>query len=132
MPRSSRPDPDAHQPAAAPLPPVAFGDVVEGVELVPLSVPLDAAAFSPPAVSEPVDPVDGVSLVAASDAFAVDAVFERLASRASFLAQPDPLNTMAGADRARFMGPPQRSHAAGPGADIPWITSTVCPHDSHT
>ena len=63
---------------------------------------------------------------------AVELALERLASRASFLAQPEPLNTMAGAERARFIGPPQRSHAAGPGADIPWITSTTWPHDSQT
>jgi hypothetical protein len=111
---------------------VGFGDVVAGVELVPPSEPLDAAAFSPPPVSEPFDPVDGASLVAASVVLAVEAAFERLASRASFLAQPDPLNTIAGAERARFMGPPHRSHAAGPGADIPWMTSTVWPHDSQT
>jgi hypothetical protein len=52
-------------------------------------------------------------------------VFARPASRASFLAQPEPLNTMAGADRARFMAPPHRSHAEGPGAEIAWITSTT-------
>jgi hypothetical protein len=100
--------------------------------VVPLSVPLDAAAFSAPVPSEPVDPVDGVSLVVVAEDVVEGAAFERLASRASFLAQPDPLNTIAGAERARFMVPPHRSHAAGPGADIPWMTSTVWPHDSQT
>jgi hypothetical protein len=106
--------------------------VVAGAEVVPLSVPLDAAAFSPPVLSALVDPAEGVSLVVVSDDVLEDAAFERLASRASFLAQPDPLNTIAGAERARFMVPPHRSHAAGPGADIPWMTSTVWPHDSQT
>jgi hypothetical protein len=106
---------------------VGFADAVAGAELVVLSEPLPAVEVSPPVASEPVDPVD-----VASDDAVVDAAFGRLASRASFLAQPEPLNTMAGADRARFMVPPQRSHAAGPGADIPWITSTVWPHDSQT
>jgi len=37
-----------------------------------------------------------------------------LASRASFLAQPLPLKTMAGVESSLRMGPPQRSHAVGP------------------
>jgi hypothetical protein len=56
---------------------------------------------------------------------------ERLASRASFLAQPEPLNTMAGTESARFMVPPHRSQVVGPAAAIEWITSTTWPHDSH-
>jgi hypothetical protein len=97
--------------------------VVAGASWVdPVSVPLapsvdpDAAVATSgvPAVSPPLTVADR----------------ERLASRASFLAQPDPLNTMAGADSARFIGPPHRSQAAGPNADIPWITSTTWPHDS--
>ena len=66
-----------------------------------------------------------VSDAGTAEALLVEAARERLASRASFLAQPDPLNTMAGVDRARFIDPPHRSQAAGPGADIPWITSTT-------
>jgi hypothetical protein len=97
----------------------------------------------PPLASEPLevvgalDPVvpsvpaaTGVSVVVA--AAVDDGALERLASRASFLAQPEPLNRIAGADRARFMVPPQRSQVVGPDAEMPWMTSTTCPHDSQT
>jgi len=97
-------------------------DVV--VELLAASVAPEAAGFSLGVPSELAGAAAAPSLGAAA-APLVDAARERLASRASFLAQPDPLNTMAGVDRARFIDPPHRSQAAGPGADIPWITSTT-------
>ncbi len=104
--------------------------VVAPVELPVPSEALVAAGLSLLVPSEPPDPAEAPSVDVLSAFVALDAAFERLASRASFFAQPDPLNTIAGADRARFIGPPQRSHVAGPGAEIPWITSTTWPHDS--
>jgi hypothetical protein len=103
------PDPSA--------PPAATGAPVSAAD--PSAPPVAAADASPP-------------LVAPSDTVAAVTALERLASRASFLAQPEPLNTMAGADRARFREPSQRWQVVGPGAEIPWITSTTWPHDSHT
>jgi hypothetical protein len=94
------------------------------VELPAPSDAPEAAGFSVPDPSvAPAAPAPSAAGVSAP--LVVELTLERLESRASFLAQPDPLNTMAGAERARFIGPPQRSHAAGPGADIPCITSTT-------
>jgi hypothetical protein len=97
-------------------------DVV--VEPLAASVAPEAAGFSLVVPSE-LAGADAAPSLGAAAAPLVEAARERLASRASFLAQPDPLNTMAGVDRARFIDPPHRSQAAGPGADIPWITSTT-------
>jgi hypothetical protein len=113
-------------------------------EDVPVDVPLgvaepgdgglavDAAGVASlaAAVPSPVEPASLLTAGAAPGAAGVD--LERLASRASFLAQPEPLNTMAGAERARFIGPPHRSQVAGPLAEIGWITSTTWPHVSQT
>jgi hypothetical protein len=106
-------------------------DVVVVVEPAPSDAP-EAAGFSPAGPSVVVAPDAAPSAAGVSAPVAGALTLERLASRASFLAQPDPLNTMAGADSARFIAPPQRSHAAGPGAEIAWITSTTWPHDAQT
>lgn len=138
---------DAHQLGVAPLPPDVLVDVA-GVDpafedpLTPPSEPEDGVGalgaavppvpVAPAAVAPaPSESPDAAVSVPVPPAAGVDA-FDRRASRASFLAQPEPLNTIAGADRARFMDPPQTSQADGPGAEIPWMTSTTCPHDSQT
>ena len=105
---------------------VAGADPVVEDPLAPASEPDDVAGVPEPwAVSllpePPVGPASGFVPSAVGD---VDAL-ERLASRASFLAQPEPLNTMAGVDSARFSTPPQRSHVVGPGAEMPWMTSST-------
>ncbi|MFN8519998.1 MAG: hypothetical protein U0667_11560 [Chloroflexota bacterium] len=120
-----------------PLPPVDADDVLVD-PLVGLVDPDDGglvvgaagAASVPAADPSPVEPVSLPAAGAAAGAAGDD--LERLASRASFLAQPEPLNTMAGAERARFIGPPHRSQVAGPLAEIGWITSTTWPHVSQT
>jgi hypothetical protein len=116
---------------------------VVGVVVVVVELPAPSDGLPPPSDApddagfSPLVPVELAagpvpSVAVASVPLAVELALERLASRASFLAQPDPLNTMAGAERARFIGPPHRSHAAGPAAEMPWITSTTWPHDSQT
>lgn len=96
------------------------GEADEGADAAPL-----------PPGSEPGADGDVESApVVASAGLAAD--FDRLASRASFLAQPEPLNTMAGVDSARFIAPPHRSQVVGPGAEIACITSTTWPHDPQT
>jgi hypothetical protein len=52
--------------------------------------------------------------------------------RASFLAHPLPLNTIAGAETSLRSVPPQASHVVGPGVWIPWMTSTRRPHYAHS
>jgi hypothetical protein len=47
--------------------------------------------------------------------------------RASFFAQPEPLNTTAAAETALRNWPPQTVQMVGPGALTPWITSTMWP-----
>lgn len=119
----------------APLPPDVLADVA-GVDPA-VDVPLPA---SEPLEPEPVGALDPLALsvppaAAVSDVAGLavdDEAFDRLASRASFLAHPEPLNTMAGAERARFRDPPQRSQTVGPGAEMPWMTSTTWPHDPQT
>jgi hypothetical protein len=81
-----------------------------------------------PAPSEPLASPAGVE----ASGVVVFAAFERLASRASFLAQPDPLNTMEGTDSARRIRPPQMVQVVGPDAEMEWSTSTWLPHDSQT
>jgi hypothetical protein len=58
--------------------------------------------------------------------------FARWLSRKSFLAQPEPLNTMAGAVSALRIDPPHTAQAAGPLAEIECITSTLVPQASQT
>ena len=43
----------------------------------------------------------------------------------SFFAQPDPLNTIVGAESALRNGAPQTGQFAGPLSFTPWITSVV-------
>jgi len=93
---------------------------------------VDSDAPAGPAPSVTFDAPDASPVGAVVVASAAGLVLARPASRASFLAQPDPLNTMAGADRARFMAPPHRSQTDGPGAEIAWMTSTTCPQDPQT
>lgn len=101
----------------------AAGTVVDGAVGASPAV-VDGA--SPVAGAEPVSPSLGVaSLVVVAD-------FARTLSRKSFLAHPEPLNTMAGAVSALRIDPPQTAHAAGPLAEIEWITSTLVPHASQT
>jgi len=54
------------------------------------------------------------------------------ASRASFLAHPLPLKTIAGVESSLRIGPPQRSQAVGPESWIPWMTSTRWPQLRHS
>jgi len=53
----------------------------------------------------------------------------RLALERSFLAQPEPLNTTAGAAKAlrRVSSAPQAGQNRGAGASMRWMTSVVCP-----
>jgi hypothetical protein len=53
-------------------------------------------------------------------------------SRASFFAQPLPLNTMAGVESSLRIGPPHSSQAVGPLSWTPWITSTLWPQLRHS
>ena len=46
------------------------------------------------------------------------------ADERSFLAQPEPLKTIAGVESALRIDPPQLAHADGPGEWTEWITST--------
>jgi hypothetical protein len=50
--------------------------------------------------------------------------------RRSTFAQPEPLNTIAGGERAFFIDPsaPQFGQNLGPASLIPWITSVTWPH----
>jgi hypothetical protein len=49
--------------------------------------------------------------------------------RRSFLAQPEPLNTIVGGAKALRMGPdPHSGHASGAGSLTPWMTSKRRPH----
>jgi hypothetical protein len=52
--------------------------------------------------------------------------------RASTFAQPDPLKTMDGIDNALRIVPPHSTHVSGPGASMPWTTSTRRPHARQT
>jgi hypothetical protein len=86
-----------------------------------------------PAAPSAVDPV-GADLGSVFDSV-FDSVFVavraelllRALSRASFLAQPDPLKWMVGAERSLRIGPPQCSQLAGPWPWTPCITSTSRP-----
>ena len=53
-------------------------------------------------------------------------------SRWSFLAQPEPLNTMAGVETILRIGDPQRSQLLGPSAVNECMISTGWPHTVHT
>lgn len=90
--------------------------------------------------AEPVDVGDSGALLAALSPAALvdspasfDVDVEGLdVVRASFLAQPEPLNTTAAADTALRRGPPQTVQVVGPGALTPWITSTIWPQSRQT
>jgi hypothetical protein len=69
-----------------------------------------------------------------SDLLAVEDFPELLderASRASFLAQPLPLNTIDGVLSSLRIGPPQTSQAVGPVSCTPCSTSTMWPQLRH-
>jgi len=116
---------------AATEPPDVVGPVVV-VAGPPSPDAADAAEAAAGSLAVGASPPDGESPAEGASPPVEAGVFERLASRASFLAQPDPLNTMAGTESARFIAPPHRSQVVGPGAAIECITSTTWPHDSHT
>ena len=88
---------------------------------------LDESALEPE--ESEVDLVDWPSLEALAFAslsgvlFAFEAGFVDR----SFLAQPEPLKTIAGVDNSLRISAPQRSHFAGPGSLTPCITSVMCP-----
>jgi hypothetical protein len=76
-----------------------------------------------------VDSVEvGLSVTSLEAPLLPDATLERLASRASFFAQPDPLKTIAGEASSLRIEPWQRGQLEGPLSWTPWITSTMCPH----
>lgn len=93
---------------------VSAGEDDESVDGLADSVAL-AAADSPAA-----------ALVDSPAAFDVDVAGFGVV-RASFFAQPEPLNTTAAAETALRNWPPQTVHVVGPGALTPWITSTIWP-----
>jgi len=65
----------------------------------------------------------------------VELDFERepLELERSFFAQPEPLNTTAGAANALRSVPsaPQTGQNRGAGTSMPWMTSVVCPQFEH-
>jgi len=89
---------------------------------VPVPPELELSFF---AGSEAVDP-ESPSL--SLPLFAVD---EERDERASFLAHPEPLKTIAGEDMSLRVGPPQRSQRSGPDALTPCITSRTWPQFWH-
>ncbi|MEA2518252.1 MAG: hypothetical protein QOF49_332 [Chloroflexota bacterium] len=59
--------------------------------------------------------------------------FDALEADRSFLAQPEPLKWIDGAEKAFRIGPPLHTgHALGPSALIPWITSNRLPQLAQT
>jgi hypothetical protein len=93
------------------------------VERSPAAAPSPDEAASrvplPPAGAEPSAP--------ASDAAAAF-VLEELAELRSFLAQPDPLKWIDGAENALRTGDAAHTgHSVGPGSSIRWIASKRCP-----
>jgi hypothetical protein len=93
----------------------------------PPDPPAPADSPEPPEAGDVADPA-----AAGPDDELVDEVFCELlawlAACASFFAQPDPLNTMAGVDSSFRIWPPQTSQTVGPCACTPCVTSTVLPH----
>ncbi len=89
-----------------------------------------AAAGSVAAVPPSAPPAAGVPPPAPS--FEAALVLLRVLSRKSFLAHPEPLNTIAGAVSALRIDPPHTAHAAGPVPEMGWITSTFVPQASQT
>ena len=53
-------------------------------------------------------------------------------ARASILAQPEPLKTMAGVDIALRIAPPHTVHTVGPDSCTPCVTSVRVPHAVQT
>lgn len=94
---------------------------IDGV--VSVDVPESPVLLLEPAVSPAPAPV-----VAAG----VFALAEEAAERASFLAQPEPLNTIEGVDIALRRTPPQTRQVSGRGLWMPWTTSNARPHEVHT
>jgi len=87
-------------------------------------VPL--AGFDGSAEAAPSDLSDELVVVLAES---VSDLFELALLERSFLAQPEPLNTIAGADIAFRTGAPQTGQLVGPAAWTPWITSVTCPFE---
>jgi hypothetical protein len=66
-----------------------------------------------------------LALALSSDAFLAPPELDRR----SFLAQPEPLNTIVGGANALRIGPePHKGHASGAGSLTPWMTSKRRPH----
>ena len=95
------------------------------VELLVLELP-ESDPDPPESVPDWVDLASVDELDFASWSVAAFALGAGLLDR-SFLAQPEPLNTIAGVDNSLRTSAPQRSHLAGPGSLTPCITSMMCP-----
>lgn len=114
--------------AAAGVAGAAAGVAVTGLSGI---APLDGPG-SPVVVEAPSVP-DGVPVPAAAAAVAALALLEACTlSRWSFLAHPEPLNTIAGVDSALRMAPPHWVHTVGPAAVNECMTSMGCPQTVHT
>jgi hypothetical protein len=82
----------------------------------------EAALSVPDLVDWPSLAVLGFASLSVADLSLAAGLLER-----SFLAQPDPLNTIAGVESILRMSAPQRSHWLGPESWTPCITSTMWP-----
>jgi hypothetical protein len=87
----------------------------------------DAAAAEPALGAESDDPVDALSDDDAVSVVDVSDVFLPVDDLRSTLAQPEPLNTMAGATNALRIAAPHTGHAVGPVSWTPCITSVRWP-----
>jgi hypothetical protein len=106
------------------FPELADDPVVLGFELFDS----DELSLAADEVAPASDPVPGFVSDESVDAPDLEAEVPR----ASFLAQPEPLKTIAGADSTLRRGPPHASQAEGPGVWIPWTTSTRRPQEPHS
>jgi hypothetical protein len=97
--------------------------------LVVVDDPPDTESLEPFDASEPASD-DVLALLSLESDAGVD--LAGVDERASFLAHPLPLNTIAGADMTFRSCPPHASQVVGPGEWIPWMTSTRRPQLAHS
>jgi hypothetical protein len=121
----SRPDASPSRPDALPSRPDALPSRPDALPSRPDVALSDEVAASFAGALPPVPPSVGEASPAA---FAP----RPAAVRASTLAHPDPLKTMAGDEIALRSVPPQTSHVVGRGDSMPWNTSTRRAHASQT
>ena len=118
--------------AAAGVAGAAAGVAVTGLSgVAPLDPPESLVVAEVEVEAPSVD--GGVPVPASAAAVAALDLFEACTlSRWSFLAHPEPLNTIAGVDSALRMAPPHWVHTVGPSAVNECITSMGCAHTVHT